>query len=264
MIIMKLYIIGNGFDLEHGLPARYSDFASFCKLNKPELFELINNTFPNITTDSLWSNFEEGLGTPEPSAIKSCYHLFGDKSIQNYSLSFNSFLKEAFKDWVISIKRLTTLLDKHFLFDKDSCFLSFNYTDLLETLYGIKSKILHIHDYVDADDEEFFAGYIYGHSGKKHNNVNDDINIFINDLEKKYKDDNLKVWVEKNIPSDGNLEIVVLGHSMSPVDDKYFSIINEHFPESKWYIFYFDCRDYYSKLSSISRLNIKFFELFKS
>ncbi len=263
---MKLYIIGNGFDLAHGLPARYSDFAAFCKIKDPKLFQLINKTFPNITTDSLWSNFEEGLGTPDQFAIKSCYSLFGDKSIQDYSLYLKSSLDEAFRDWVISIRRLTLLLDKRYLFDKDCYFLSFNYTDLLETLYGIKSKsiVLHIHDYVEKDDEEFFVGYIYGHSGKKQNNVNDDINIFINDFEKNYKDDNLKVWVEKNIPSDGNLEIVVLGHSMSPVDDKYFSIINEHFPESKWYIFYFDCRDYYSKLSSISRLNIKYFELYKS
>ncbi len=50
---MKLYIIGNGFDLAHELSSRYSDFAAFCKIKNPNLFELVNLTFPNITTDSL-------------------------------------------------------------------------------------------------------------------------------------------------------------------------------------------------------------------
>jgi hypothetical protein len=261
---MKLYIIGNGFDLEHGLPARYSDFASFCKINDPNLFELINNTFPNITTDSLWSNFEEGLGTPNPFAIKSCYNLFGDKSIQDYSLNLKSFLNEAFKDWVISIKRLTPFLKKHYIFNDDSLFLSFNYTDVLETLYGIKSKILHIHDFVNKEDEELFAGYIYGHGGNKLDE-DSDINVFINDFSKSYKEDDLKEFINLIPKNEYNkLEIIVIGHSMNPVDDNYLRIINERFLESKWHIFYFDHNDYYSKLKNISRLHIKYFELLRS
>lgn len=36
---MKVLVIGNGFDLEHGLPTKYKDFLDFIKI--------INNIFEN-------------------------------------------------------------------------------------------------------------------------------------------------------------------------------------------------------------------------
>lgn len=27
----RLYIIGNGFDIAHGIPSKYSDFRDYCK-----------------------------------------------------------------------------------------------------------------------------------------------------------------------------------------------------------------------------------------
>lgn len=260
---MKLYILGNGFDLKHGLPTRYSDFADFCKIKDPNLYELINQTFPNITTNSLWSNFEEGLGTPDSSAIESDYQLLGDKSIQDYSLHFKSFIDEAFREWIISIKRLTSLLQKHYILDENSVYLSFNYTDVLETLYGIKSNILHIHDFAQKDEEECFTGYIFGHSINKLDFYNNDINVFINVFAKEYKEYELNGFLCKTIHQNENVEIIVLGHSMNQIDDKYFKFINNKYPESIWHIFYYNDIDYYSKLKSISRLNINYFELLK-
>lgn len=41
----KVLILGNGFDLAHGLPTRYSDFMKFCEtsLNNPEKYEICIN-----------------------------------------------------------------------------------------------------------------------------------------------------------------------------------------------------------------------------
>ena len=35
---MKLYYIGNGFDLAHNLPTRYLDFKEYFKINYPEYY----------------------------------------------------------------------------------------------------------------------------------------------------------------------------------------------------------------------------------
>ena len=29
----RLYIIGNGFDIAHGIPSKYSDFRDYCQRN---------------------------------------------------------------------------------------------------------------------------------------------------------------------------------------------------------------------------------------
>lgn len=35
----KLFIIGNGFDISHGLPTRYCDFQTYLKKEYPEASE---------------------------------------------------------------------------------------------------------------------------------------------------------------------------------------------------------------------------------
>ena len=42
---MKLYIIGNGFDLAHELPTSYWDFRSFLKLAPPAFLEAIEEHY---------------------------------------------------------------------------------------------------------------------------------------------------------------------------------------------------------------------------
>ena len=68
----KLYIIGNGFDIKHGLPSRYSDFAMYCEQNFGDLYERINKLFTKISKDkdSLWSNFKHALGLPDESVLQ--------------------------------------------------------------------------------------------------------------------------------------------------------------------------------------------------
>lgn len=54
-----LYIIGNGFDLWHGLATGYSQFYEYAKdtLNDAERY------FDPGDVDDLWSDFESSLGT---------------------------------------------------------------------------------------------------------------------------------------------------------------------------------------------------------
>ena len=40
---MRLNIIGNGFDLYHGIPSKYQDFANWLIQNDAQLFESIGD-----------------------------------------------------------------------------------------------------------------------------------------------------------------------------------------------------------------------------
>ncbi len=275
---MKLYIIGNGFDLEHGLPARYSDFASFCKTNAPNLFELINKTFPNITTDSLWSNFEEGLGVPNPQKMKEFYNDYTtslndiNKPKKDEFLNLFKSLQYELGKWIISIRQLKYYLPKRYNLDKNDYYLTFNYTDILEFIYQLpKSKIKHIHGFAENEDLDTSRDYIFWHGqdeeeSYEHIDSYDYLSKdFKNSLAKKYNIESLVEFLnEIQFKNNVNLDIIVLGHSMNPIDDKYFRIIIDRFSTAKWHIFYFDNKDCLSKMDSIMRLRINDFELYKS
>lgn len=173
-----LFIIGNGFDLAHGLHSKYSDFAKYCKGTEyyKSLYELLPLEFPKLLTDSsansptnspeLWANFEEALGAPDIEYIKN--HKNVDKGELNVAL----------RDWVNELKDKINEIQPMDCIKKtiqtypEAYYISFNYTDTLELLYKVKSmNILHIHGYISRNDvnaSEAFAGYLYGH------NLNDD------------------------------------------------------------------------------------------
>lgn len=57
-----ILIIGNGFDLAHGLPTRYSDFLDFCRVF-PKIYE------PDMTRKGLESELESWKGNNEVKNI---------------------------------------------------------------------------------------------------------------------------------------------------------------------------------------------------
>ena len=60
-----LYIIGNGFDLAHGMATRYSDFKQWLIENgRIDVIHELESAFP-VQKDNeflLWSDFEKALG----------------------------------------------------------------------------------------------------------------------------------------------------------------------------------------------------------
>ena len=266
-----LYVIGNGFDLKHNIPSRYSDFAFFVKNNNSELFQKIEKCLLNLSPDGLWSNFEEALGTPNyVELIKDLEHNSEIKKDNPIGID-KSELNIAFRDWIILLKCYIRhfMKTKIFAFSKNSCFLTFNYSNTLEEVYDIgKSEICHIHEYVDSKDkdtEETFAGYIFGY-GENHV---DDINKAIDALEiSDYEIGRLKdemTFYKKNyqtkrliqfISNKSFSDIIVLGHSLSIIDEVYFTKLNEEYPNASWHIGYFDTKDYINKIYCCNRIGI--------
>ncbi|MBR4624945.1 MAG: hypothetical protein IKO56_05355 [Alphaproteobacteria bacterium] len=112
-----LYIIGNGFDLEHCLATKYSDFRSYLLKNRSrygELISLIESYYPEIYAN--WSNFEDALGKvsdgvifkqaevfcedlKEEDNIEHILHMQEDVMDINTDTIKNK-LGEAFSEWV--------------------------------------------------------------------------------------------------------------------------------------------------------------------
>lgn len=179
---MKLFVIGNGFDLAHNLPTAYSNFRAFLKKRYGEssYLPLPQSTFmpdgeirsdkktdaqillwliDNSSDDSRWGTFEHTLGELSYSELfESDYDDDDDHepfrqiyqnedAIADYSLSFQNF-PSLFVEWIKSIQYDPKDLfqEKYGQLFKDGLFLSFNYTDVLERVYGIgETVICHIH-----------------------------------------------------------------------------------------------------------------------
>ncbi|ENZ4843438.1 AbiH family protein [Klebsiella pneumoniae] len=56
---MRLYVIGNGFDIRHGLPTRFCCFEAYVKRHNQQLYESISNFVP---TEDEWNDLESALG----------------------------------------------------------------------------------------------------------------------------------------------------------------------------------------------------------
>lgn len=261
----KLYIIGNGFDLKHGLPSRYNDFAKFCEATDRELFEQVEILFPKITGNSLWSNFEAGLGYVNTNMLHEFFYTAYQADRRNdMFLDMHNRLKLCFRDWVRLLTKQTEKLQRCYTFDNSDCFISFNYTDTLESAYNIMNiKILHIHGYAQFHEKEVYAGYIFGH-GQPEQVPHDPIDSFeylskdfSNGFRKEFKVEDLieriKFWNSKGFHFN---HIVVLGHSLSEIDEIYFKEILKLIPNASWTIDYFDELDYTHKQERIRKMNI--------
>lgn len=65
MSTLPLFIIGNGFDLAHGMPTNYSDFREWLiKDNRLDVVLELQKAYPVCVNDKylLWSDFEKALG----------------------------------------------------------------------------------------------------------------------------------------------------------------------------------------------------------
>lgn len=171
-----LYIIGNGFDLHHKLKTSYLDFREFLKKEKKysDLLYLFARNFdlPLEDGDKEWNCFEEVIkysnsipyikGYPLNSLTveESCDLLASEIGRINNSLDL------AFYAWVQSIenemRRQTSLenMEKK-LIGKNSIYLSYNYTAVLERFYKISpNNILHLHGlFSESKKESLFLGF---------------------------------------------------------------------------------------------------------
>lgn len=279
-----LYIIGNGFDLKHNIPSRYSDFAKFVKETDLEFYLRMELFYPYLSKNGLWSNFEEALGLPNLKELTKDYELVKKTNTSNREkyIGVNPItLHEAFGKWIFALTELISenIYDKKYQIETNSLFISFNYTRILECLYNVEeSKICYIHECVPKDkkSKEMFTGYIYGHGReptefdlnditKIEKTIDDDLleslRNAVNDHKKEIKGKELNNFISSN-KHYSITDIVILGHSLATVDHPYFKYLKNEYTNIKWHIGYFDNEDKIKKISycrEIGLTNIDFF-----
>lgn len=261
---MKLYVIGNGFDLSHGVKSSYRDFKDYLLMNDSELIDKLDEF---IDTESLWSDFEEALVEMDGDAISdyassSLISYASDEWSDAYHHEYQFYieegvelitkrLKEHFTNWILGLKIHS---NKRVKFCLNSKFLTFNYTSVLELIYKIKRKdILYIHNKAVNTNSTL----ILGHSRNKANRISfqektdEDTdprvaegNRLLDDYyEETYKD--TETIIKNNSIYFNDLKninkIYVYGHSISKVDEEYFiELIKYVDKKAFWTVSYYD------------------------
>lgn len=182
--IKRLIIVGNGFDMSHGLKTRYDDFKDFLEKSSeyPNHVEKIECSIP-IGKEKLWSEFEISLskldedeiideaedicsallyGYSHPNWRDSMNHSY-QIEVENH-LKFLTDLKYYMNNWILSINACVGNKYGEIINEKidKTLFISFNYTDTLEKRYLIeKNKILYIHGKAEPKSH-----VIVGHGNK--------------------------------------------------------------------------------------------------
>lgn len=170
----NLCIIGNGFDIHHGLDTCFSDFRNFLVKNgNGDYVSQLESYFQSDYIDQhgrhkflLWSNLEKAIGQYD---VEDLYHELTDwididydhmmRSAAQIEDAPNDFLAplleslpSRIEEWIRSIDLNEVGADV--VFPESSRYLSFNYTRVLEDVYHIsENNILHIHGIIGGGDE---------------------------------------------------------------------------------------------------------------
>lgn len=274
-----LFIIGNGFDLYHRALTRYKHFCCWLNLNGYEDFVLeMHKIFPNLDNEieTLWSNFEEALGKYKLDKVYERYYKSPNYSMygKEWEIEANKVvdkvseicvqIRPLMRRWVeqINIEQISPQME----LSKNSWYLTFNYTTILERIYRIPlNHICHIHGCVDKKGE-LITGHdnikginIYGAKSDEEENAKIRIVEIINNLAK-----DKKKQIEANKIFFHSLSavkhIVVLGHSMADIDLGYFGkVISSVDQDAIWHFSIYSEED--RKRIEIFKKNCSLFEL---
>lgn len=205
---MKLFVIGNGFDIGHEIPCKYSNFQEYLNDNREDILEVMEKFYYTGEDSELWSDFETSL--ERDINYGSLSEIIGDNSPNFGSDDFRDgdwydaqihieqecdelleMIRSGFEEWIASLE--ISEVKKKYALDRTALYLTFNYTDVLERVYNISTaNILHIHNKVGEE-------LIFGH-GK---NV-DEFNV----QKALYGDENALLTYDE----DGNVESNAVGH----------------------------------------------------
>lgn len=213
MRYLNLNIIGNGFDLYHGLPSSYYYFGCYLIMNNTEFYEEVGkmynfrymkpigppiaHDYEYVVEDIFWKDFEMHLGEVDEFFIIDTHEddlglEYNDPvDIEMNEDKVAESLKRYFVQWVINtldkdenydiIARMIKKIDSVILFNSDDYFIQFNYTHTLQQLYKISDdKIHYVHgECCGEEDDEL----IIGHGNNQRIN---EIKKYIDELEEKY------------------------------------------------------------------------------
>ncbi len=262
-----LYIVGNGFDLHHRIASSYcSSFRPFVREHNRQVYDVaMKHIFQE--DQNLWQCFEGQLASldvdqllDEHSNLLQSYdaadwrdsgHHDNNYEIDHVLEALSAGLHSAFCQWIRSVKVPSREQACGQLLNicSESRFLSFNYTNTLERVYGVhQDEILYIHGRAESGPNSSNQ-IIIGHRGGKHSFSGD---VSFDAADTRIVEGNVSIdnyFTETSKPVNQIIqreslffnglseisEIVVLGHSFGEVDLPYFKqIARKCRPDANW------------------------------
>lgn len=280
----RLFIIGNGFDLHHGMKTSYWDFRNYLLETDTEILRTMEMF--NMFQEDLWSDFEANLANID---IQLMYDYYSDSLVSYaddnwsdmYHHEFQYFIEQdtsymsyglisQFVKWIRSIDLPTTMSEGIaicFAEVRDSNYLNFNYTPTLQSLYGIDDeKVLHIHNRVVNERSEIILGHAVGkpqrnldwaYGDVRTDEAYDSIRQYYATTHKSTASVIAKNQSFFNSPDKYN-EIFIMGHSLSDVDLPYIQQITTNLchKNTRWYVSYYNAGEIASLRGSLKRCSI--------
>jgi len=248
MKIKNLFIIGKGFDLDHGFKTSYKAFGDF---------------HGDVHADVLFPRGHENNWNDAENYFKEFFHDDVKRTIlscENHSeaelINIWKEFKAKFITWITGenskIKKSSDKNKYNFNGYENAHYINFNYTSTLQNIYGIdEANVTHIHGAVDLKYDLIFGADA---NSKRDREIQNDfinstttnnqstqniLNEINNETEEKFKSalyelhyTSFSKHSEKNIndklhPLDlSEVEnIYILGHSLNDLDSSYFGYI---------------------------------------
>lgn len=182
---MKLYIIGNGFDVHHGLDTKYTSFGLYLKQHYYEVYELLLEHYgfydldpdnDDSMSDPLWSAFETSLSYLNTENVLEAHSdslpvyssdEFRDRDRYTFQIDMEMILEKltiklykAFKEFILSVKFPVFDQSNAVNLDTNAKYINFNYTDTLAQYYEIPDcNVLFIHGKAEYDGSDLVLGH---------------------------------------------------------------------------------------------------------
>lgn len=291
-----LYLTGNGFDLMHRVPSSYYNFRDSLG-KRSRLREALETV---LTAEDIWADFENSLGSlnldlmgnegsvdmwlddfgyyDEEDGGAAEFYMAVEAAVSPIANLVNS-LQPTFRRWIDHLEVGTDdrpLID---LIHPEGKVLDFNYTEFIETLYGVKD-VCYIHGR-RKKEEKLVLGHKPGAAGNFYekdrnpknyrqaviglaqDNVFDLIGQYDKDLTKDSQEI-IKSHQDFFDGLEGTDQIVVIGHSISPVDWDYFTEVKKKAENAHWYFGIHGFNDLRNMTELVKRLNIKSYNVFRT
>lgn len=264
-----LYIVGNGFDLAHGLKTKYNDFRNW--LEESGFHSFVNRMealYPDVkNANGEWNDIETALGHFKMKDVIAYDKNYTDCNtvgnvvlpVGNNIRSVTASLSGNLWKWIKSVDLLKT--KRMFLLNENALFVSFNYTLTLETVYGIpQDKTWHVHGSISDKTNVLVIGYGVD---EKFDNAPNPTAYNLTDDDKRR---NMMADMVKRVPlyidkfhkwnNFSKMKVIkhvkVIGHSCSKVDQAYFEdIANAISTDADWTFYYHASKSkkYYAKFA---------------
>ena len=178
-----LYITGNGFDLHHGIASKYSDFKAYLVKHDRNLLYALENLYD---CENIWGDFEQNLLTISRETFINYISPFlpanevDDDDFTYAELFFSQDyagnlvdeltenLRKRFHQWIRTLNMPKGYEQSIIKVNHNALFLSFNYTDFIETVYRIPS---HQICYLHGKKSDKIGSIVLGHGEDPENSL---------------------------------------------------------------------------------------------